>query len=47
MVAQAPVQQTTNHNALAPSRVGASSINILMVDSIDLTVQAKYYEKQP
>ena len=46
MVAQIPAQQTTNHNALAPSRARPSSINILMVDSIDLTMRSNYYEKQ-
>ena len=47
MVAQVPAQQTTNHNATTPSGDGPSSINILKVDSIDLTTRAKSYEKQP
>lgn len=47
MVAQFPAQQPTNPNAATPSRASSSSINILMADSIDLTMQAKSYEKQP
>ena len=37
MVAQVPAQQPTNHNATTPSGVRPSSVNILMVDSIDFT----------
>lgn len=46
MVAQIPTPQTTNHNARAPSGARPSSVNILMENSIDLTAQAKSYEKQ-
>ena len=37
IVAQVPMQQPTNQSAIDPSGVGSSSINILMVDSVDLT----------
>lgn len=47
MVPQVPAEQPTNHNATTPSRVGSSSVNILMADSIDLTTWAKSYDKQP
>ena len=45
MVAQVPTQQPTNHNVTTPSGVGSLSVNILMADSIDITMRAKPYEK--
>ena len=47
MVAQVPTQQPTNQSAVAPSGASSSSINILMVDSVDLAMWAKNYEKHP
>ena len=46
MVAQVPAQQPTNPSTVVPSGVGSSTVNILMADSIDLTMQAKSHEKQ-
>ena len=47
MEAQVPTQQPTNPSAVVPFGAGSSSVNILMVDYIDLTTRAKSYEKQP
>ena len=41
------MQQPANQSAVAPSGASSSSINILMVDSVDLTTRAKNYDKQP
>ena len=46
MVAQVPAQQPTSPSATVPSGASSSSVNILMVDSIDLTMREKYYDKQ-
>ena len=43
LVAQVPAPQSV----ATPSRVGSSSIHIMMVDNVDLSTQAKSYEKQP
>ena len=37
MVAQVPTQQLSNQSVVAPFGATSSSINILMVDSVDLT----------
>jgi hypothetical protein len=46
MVAQVPAQQPTSPSAIVQSRVGSSFVNILMADSIDLTMRAKSYKEQ-
>ena len=46
MVAQVPAQQPANPSVAIPSGPSSSSVNILMADSIDLTTQAKSYDKQ-
>ena len=47
LVAQVPAQQPAPQSAAAPSGVGSSSIHIMMVDTVDLAMRAKSYEKQP
>ena len=47
MVAQVPAQQPANQSAVAPSGASSSSVNILMVASVDLTMRSKNYDKQP
>ena len=41
------MQQPANQSVVAPSRASSSSVNILLADSIDLTMRAKNYDKQP
>ena len=47
MVSQVPTQQPTNQSATTPSGASSSSVNIFMVDFVDLTTRAKNYNKQP
>ena len=47
MVAQVPAQQPANQSVVAPFGANSSSVNILMVDYVDLTTRAKNYDKQP
>ena len=47
MGSQVPMQQPANQSMVAPSGASSSSVNILMADSVDLTMRAKNYDKQP
>ena len=47
MVAQVLTQQPVNPSAMTSLRAGPSSVHIMMVNVVDLTTQAKNYEKQP
>jgi hypothetical protein len=47
MVAQVPTQQLANKSAVAPNGTSSSSVNILMMDYVDLTTRAKNCDKQP
>ena len=46
LVTQVPVKQPAPQSATAPSGAGSSSVHIIMVDTVDLAMRAKSYEKQ-